>query len=53
VAESLLPAVDCNVHGINDVGETEIRTAGPLVLAPSSLRLKLPLKVGKTKIAGH
>ena len=33
-----------NVHGVNDVRHTEIRTAEPLVLEPLSLRLSWLLK---------
>jgi hypothetical protein len=33
-----------NVHGMNNVGQTEMHTAEPLVPKPIYLRLKLQLK---------
>ena len=33
-----------NVHGVNDVRQTEIQTAEPLVPQPSALRLRRLLK---------
>ena len=40
--ESFLAAV--NVHGVNDVRQTEIHTAEPLVLEPSAFEVEMAIE---------
>ena len=47
--EPFLPAIDCTVHGVNDVKQTEIHTAEPLVPKPSAFEVELAIE----KIKSH
>jgi hypothetical protein len=43
-----------NVHGVNDVRQTEIHTAEPLVPEPSAVEVEMAIeKQKKTQITGH
>ena len=42
--ELFLPAVECTVHGVNDVRQAEIHTAEPLVPEPSAFEVGLAIQ---------
>ena len=42
--ELFLPDTECTVHGVNDVRQTEIHTAEPLVPEPSASEFELAIE---------
>jgi hypothetical protein len=44
VEESFLSAIECTVHGVNDVRETEVHTAQPLVPEPSASEVQVAIE---------
>jgi hypothetical protein len=43
VEETVLSVVQCTVHGVNDVRQTEIHTAEPQVFEPSAYEVELAI----------
>ena len=42
--ETLLPAIECTVHGVNDVTQIEIHTTDPLVLEKGAFEVELTIE---------
>jgi hypothetical protein len=44
VAELFLPAIECTVHGVDDVRQAEVHTAQPLVPEPNAFEFELAIE---------
>jgi hypothetical protein len=44
VEELFLPDIECTIHGVNDVRQTEIHTAEPQVPEPSASGVELAIE---------
>jgi len=53
VEEPFLSDVDCTVHGVNDVRQTEIHTTEPLVSEPSAIEVEVANEKLKRQITWY
>jgi len=47
VEEIFLPVIECTIHGVNDIRQTEIHTAGPQVPELSAFEVELAIESKK------